>query len=541
MKTSQENVKNKCSLSFGKFCCQNFDKLIASAYTYISKINVKYYNNPYFIANPVLSNNTWTNNFLLKMAKFKYKNDNISESFSFVKLIKNIFIYYIKSILGIIFFMLHGIVYRISNLYKKNQYTSVKQYTNKEIIVFDTFTMIDRIYGSRQYNDSMFSDYYNCLSNEKKDFFIIAFLFGDRPYNLFRRWKTYNVLAKTKYNYITEFDIMNYLDYIKMFIFIIVYPFKMLVLLNNKIDKDIDKIFYEEIIESIKSKQFENYNRYLFGKSFGKLLLKNNNSLRLVSWFENQIIHKLLFLGIRESGCLSYIIGTQYYSYTNSLYHMQLDETKFNKKIAPDEILVKGKYFLKNSNNIIYRIGYAPREIYLNKIYINQKNMIDKNKIFIMLSYDIEEGKHILNILSPYDKELFIKLHPNHRLNNPFPINDKFRYCNNETNESIFGNSALIITGASGIALEAIASGCSVLIIQDNNKFPQYAIPSNHMGKEIIWDIAYSLEDVKICIPKLLNQRKENINKIIELARWYKENLFSYEFDCYENLGIKDG
>ncbi|HHB94447.1 MAG TPA: hypothetical protein ENK88_04810 [Campylobacterales bacterium] len=88
----------------------------------------------------------------------------------------------------------------------------------------------------------------------------------------------------------------------------------------------------------------------------------------------------------------------------------------------------------------------------------------------------------------------------------------------------LFKNTAIVISTASGTAVEAVASGVSVIIIASQDNLT--ANPLVEKGRGEIWDIAFSKDDVEKLYNKLLKYRKENLEDIKEIALWYRDNFF---------------
>ncbi|MDP0562382.1 MAG: hypothetical protein QS721_08680 [Candidatus Endonucleobacter sp. (ex Gigantidas childressi)] len=86
-------------------------------------------------------------------------------------------------------------------------------------------------------------------------------------------------------------------------------------------------------------------------------------------------------------------------------------------------------------------------------------------------------------------------------------------------------DSQIVITSASGTAVEAIAMGVSVILVGEKDSV--ISNPMMPLGKDKMWGISLSSEELPEKINTLLKFRKENKGQIIEIAKLYRENLFN--------------
>ena len=66
--------------------------------------------------------------------------------------------------------------------------------------------------------------------------------------------------------------------------------------------------------------------------------------------------------------------------------------------------------------------------------------------------------------------------------------------------------------------------GISVIILSSQDNLT--ADPLIKIGKGKIWDLAYDSSEIDKIYKKLINYRNLNQSEIIEIANWYKNNLF---------------
>lgn len=110
------------------------------------------------------------------------------------------------------------------------------------------------------------------------------------------------------------------------------------------------------------------------------------------------------------------------------------------------------------------------------KKYINQKWNKKKDTVLLALSISPEESSSILNLAyeafkDRKDIEVWLRPHPALRLKNVFELsgislkNCPFKIKNGKL-EDILSKTKVVVAGESGVSIEAIAYGCSVVIVE---------------------------------------------------------------------------
>lgn len=470
------------------------------------------------ICNPVISRNPFSSSLLIKIGSQQkgVKTQSRGKRLS-VKLIA----YYFKSFAQFFFFLTHFVAFKLSTL-RFNQRLADK---SKDLVIINTFTMIDKIYSKSKFDDSYFGSLYEIMNKRNRQYVVLCFLFGDRPWNLKRRIQTYNILANDGRNFVTEFELMGLREWINLLKFILFYPLAALKLTHQEFG-EFDQFFRQEVVNTLGSVQFPNYVRYLAGRKLSSL---TDQKLKVISWYENQVIDMLIVKGIRDSGIDSKIYGCQFYLkyplFTN-LYPLA-EEAAHN--ILPDVILVSGKYYLNENPSLNIKLGISPRYNYLFDIELDQDTINKRNGFLVLLTYGIEESKRIIETTEKYcrkktDQQITIKLHPNHTLTQPFSYPETWKYTE-ENLSKLCLTSSLMITSGSGSALESAAMGCSVIIVGNDrgltfNPMPEY-------GKGKIWNMVFDEKELAEALEKLSQFRKDNAAEIICMANKVRDMFFT--------------
>ena len=95
-----------------------------------------------------------------------------------------------------------------------------------ELIVIDTFFLINRIIKEKKYSDPYFPGLEKILNNGKKNFVYLPVFIGNSSLYLFI--KTLNILKKQKVPLITEYQLLNKKNILELIKFIIKYPLHIL-------------------------------------------------------------------------------------------------------------------------------------------------------------------------------------------------------------------------------------------------------------------------------------------------------------------------
>jgi len=485
---------------------------------YLSRVITYSYDNTMLLCNPITSRNPFSSSLIAKVVRRLPSGEGGNTK---TKVFFNLLRYYFKSFAFFVFFVLHFFTFKISRL----RFNKEDVDKSRSLIVVSTFTMIDKIYPKGQFEDSFFGALYEVMERRENQYVILCFLFGDKPWNLKRRVQTYNFLAKDGRSFVTEFDLMNMREWIELVKFIVVYPLATLRLLRRNFG-EFDDLFRQEIVNTLDTTQFPNYVKYLTGR---KLSLLNNQSISIISWYENQVTDKLLFRGIRESGVDSKIYGCQFFDKPplwKNLYPMPQEH---EHRVLPDVILVSGSYYLDENSNLNIKLGLSPRYNYLFDIDPGKNNVLNRQQVLVLLTYDIEESKRIINMAKSHqnknpNRNITIKLHPNHLLRRPFTYPQNWKYTE-ERLSNLCVSPRIVVTGCSSAALESAVMGCSVIILVNGDGLTFNPMPEYGRGK--IWDMVFTAEDFEEAMVRLIQYRDENPDEVVGIARALRSMFFT--------------
>ena len=483
----------------------NEEYKLKEIHNYIDNIKRYAYKDIFNFENQVLSKNPYTSDFI-KNHLFGINHGNPSLFFK----IKKFFYFYLKIFIRFFIYIISFILYKIKS--KKNNIDF-----NKDVILIDTFFLVDKIIKEKQFSERYFVGLYDILDKHNIQYVFLPRLYGMGK-NPFKIIDLINILNKEKNSFLFEYELLSLKDLLSILGFILIYPFKILHLLQKN-NTDIDKLFNYEIINSLPSTPFNAYVRYLIGKKIAKKL---SSSSKIISWQEFQNLEKTFNKAIKESEKNIKIYGCQFLIQYQNYISMQISDVDYELNITPHITLLNGKFNYALSTKQVSKNGISLR--YKN-IFEFDNSKKSENNIVVLLTYEVNESNRLLNLINYIDEEVQIKIHPatNKEQFAKF-LNKSWKFVNTNIYDLFNSTKIVFVASMSGTALEAVACGVSVIIIGSDDNIT--ANPLVEYGKGKIWDIAFSKDDVKRLYNELIEYRKNNIIEIQKIALWYKENFF---------------
>ena len=332
-------------------------------------------------------------------------------------------------------------------------------------------------------------------------------------------------LKKNDDSGLTEFQLLNLADYLEIVRFIFFYPISVLQFEKNLGNTYEDEVLRRGLYEALDSVAIGGYIRFLFGRRLSFIKI---NKIKCLSWYENQVLDKNFYRGLRSSNREVNIIGAQLFIRPHTLLNIFPDEGEACFGVVPDKILVNGPGYLFELESIPVSIGPAFRYTHL----FDEKNyQADGKIILVVMPIPHSLIQYIINVISEVDwpVPVEIKFHPSV---------DARRYKSEKLDRYSLANKALpdlltkvlvVVGSSSGSLLEATALGIPAIDIQNRLEFSHDYMPE--LGKGVLWDQATKAND----ITRLVNKFKKNL----ELDPSYlkkeggriKSNIFSEPTD----------
>ncbi len=479
---------------------KNYQQGKKSFYAYIDNIKKNSVYDIYTIVNTTLIKNPYATNF---PKKFFLKLESIEKKNKILLFIKYSTKFYLKQFYLFFSYIFSFILFKL--FYKKKPIP-------KEAMFIDIFFLVDNIIKDKSFNENYFKDLYPILEKYQQDYIFLPRLYGVSK-NPLKLVKLFKILNADKRNFLFEFELLSFKDFLILFKMILFYPFKTLRLLQKELTKN-DVLFNNELIKDISSVGIEAFSRYLYGKNIAKI-----NSVRKVySWSEFQVIERSFNFGVRKTTENIELIGCQFFLNYETYFNTYVDDVDFEMSSSAHTILVNGKYYIHKREKVEYKRGVSLR--YQN--VFNFTGIEKEENVLLLGSYIETDTLYMLKSIKAFERVIF-KNHPAVNLLNLGVLPPNIKLSNDNIYE-LFKNASLVIGTASGTCVEAAACGVSVIVISSQDNLTSN--PLVKYGKGEIWDIAFSKDDVEKLYNKLLNYREENKNRILEIASWYRENFF---------------
>lgn len=492
---------------------ESLEEKINFAGDVISLANQTAYKDIFLISNPVLSKDYFNNNFLKRFLN----NENINPP-AFYIVIYKLFIYYLKSLFHFIAYLIRFIEF---------SWSGIRFYPNKnakELILIDTFFLIEKIRQEDSFDDPYFLGMEEVLKKLNKHYAYLPFFcshsHNQRPFELVGILK---ILEKNKVPILSEYQLLLICDLLNLFYFILTYPFHILSFSRTLCtDSFATRLLKYELLDTLGQVTFYNFSRYLAGKKITRLPYA---SIKLISWFENQPLQKNLYKGLKANAAKVIIYGAQFFLHSQKHLFLIADENEEKFGVLPDKVIVNGPYFIPKKSRLNYIVGPSLRYA---KIFTSDIKRKKQKDILVLLPYFKEELENILSIV------INSRMRPYNILIKPHPATPIGRYrglmlpnvtIKKEDTYKLFTNAKVVVGNASGTLIEAATIGIPIICIRGNKRF-DYNNPLPEYGKGIIWEEVDSTDDLIQQIERFAKSCVNNSEEINIIANRYKEMFF---------------
>lgn len=487
---------------------------ITEIYELISSVNKEAYKDVFLISNHVLSKNPFNNNLINR-----YLKNEDPRPARLHALIGRFSSYYIKSLLHFVSYLFKFAEHFLSS------YNFSHPRNGKEIVIIDVFFLMERIIKSKTFKDFYFPGLEDALKKKKSRYAYLPYFYSPahnkKPLELY---DTLRILKKGGLPVITEYQLLKPSDLMSLAGFIITYPFHVLRLVRRlRADSYAVRLLKHELMDTIGCVTFYNFSRYLQGKRINELPYE---SIKMISWYENQAIHKNLYKGLRTGAVKSRIYGAKLSIYSRNLLSEIPDEKEAALGLVPDKIITNGPYFIPPKTTLNYQVGPSLR---YSKIYETALKRENQKNILVLLPYIAADVQNILQILLKTKigaRNILIKPHPAISI-------EKYRRfilpgarLVNEDMYKLFEETKIAIGAASGTLVEAASLGIPVISVRNPERF-DYDNSLPEYGKGIIWEDARDAEELINRIEMFEKSFDDNAGKIKIIAEEYKKMFFS--------------
>lgn|GEM_PF-787069 len=466
---------------------------------YIYSIKQNAYPNIFTIINPTLITNPYVSTF---PKKFFF---DIFEK-------RNKYLLFIQSLAKYLFFNYSQLaIYFISFILYKIYFK--KQSHAPRNLLIDVFVLVNTVNKANEFKETYFPSAYNIFEKYSINYTLLLRLYGIGK-NPFKLVKFFQILSNDKNDFLIEFELVTLKDLLEIFWLILVTPLQCLKFLQHS-NTRIDKIFNEALIEDIAAISFESFTRYILGKRVARI----SSVKTIYSWSEFQVVDRSFNFGIRSLTDSIKLMACHFYLNYETYFNAYVDDLDYDMLSSPHEVYVNGPYYLLKRKKIAYKEGVALR--YQGVFdFIGIKN---ERYTLILGSYIVEDTKKILEC-AQYFSDVLFKHHPITAKDQALNLMLADIKVVNDNIYTLFENTKIVITTASGTAVEAVSCGISVIIVASENNLT--ANPLVEYGKGKIWDIAFDSGKIASVYEQLVEYRNHNKQEIQTISTWYKENFF---------------
>ena len=468
---------------------------------YINNIKANMPVDIYSVTNTTLVSNPYSSDFPKKF----FSDASIDANNKVIPFLFNSIKFYTRNFYLFFIYIISYLIYKI--FYKKN-----KELPKKSVYI-DVFFLVDTINKEGEFIERYFSKIYPALNKYKVNYTYIPRIYGAHL-NPLKLIKLFSILNKDNNNYLFEFELLSLVDIVNIFLLIVKYPFKTLRLLQKE-DIKTNELFNNELLKDVSKQQFNIFSRYVFGKNLSKI----DGVDDIYSWSEFQVIERAFNYAIRAENKNIRLHGCQFYLNYETYFNTCMYNVDEDNKTSCNEVLVNGKYYIKERKNIRYIEGVALR--YSKVFEFTKKN--DGENILVLGSYIDNDTRYMLECVKGFEKVIF-KRHP--AMSNT-KFDDVITENIIEVKEDIyilFENTKIVISSASGTCMEAVACGIPVIVIASQDNLT--ANPLVEYGKGKIWDISYSKDDINETYRRLMLYKIDHYDEVEKISSWYKDNFF---------------
>ena len=456
---------------------RNKNPTIERLYKYLSEKAREAYQDPLLIANIVLSKQLTSGRVLEN-----YIENKTPPRITSIFVLKMIFLYTVKNLTKFILCLIASFMHKLSG-----QKFHAKE--EGELIILDTFFLVEEILKNRKFEDSFFPGLSRHLKKIEKKHTYTPRLFGtNNPFKLFR---VFRILKKNNIPVLTHFQVLGFLDYFEAARFLFLYPFSFFRFMKSLGNSYEDKVLRYGLWKDFGSLELEVEIRFLLGRRLSSM---NFNKIKCIGWYENQASDKNFYRGLRHVLGKVEIIGTQFFWRPATYLFINPDEQEIPFHVIPDRVLVDGsaKYF--DSNKIRVDVGPTLRN---NGLFDNVGEEPSKGEfILVLMSYYDNVNDFMIRIICEGDwgVPIKIKLHPTtdqkkyqERLSKNFLIT-------NEPLSKLLKSTRIVVGGSSGAQVQIAAKGIPVIDVKNPSEFSHDQMPE--IGKGTMWDSATSADEM---------------------------------------------
>jgi hypothetical protein len=482
------------------------DPDIRDIYTYLSNAGKTAYKDNY-----LLSNSIYAKSDLDRSLLDSYLTGKKIEHISILYKAKKILFYFAKSIGWLVVHWMQGCVHFMSR-------QKFIPNSSKPLTIIDIPMRMEKIIM----NNNFIDHYFPCLEQRLQ---LRGMSYSYTPKVSLKNspklfFRAFRLIKNQNRPILFDFQLFGLIDYIKMFKFVLVYPFRVFRKIRKLTNSREDSLLRNFLWEAMDHATVRNYARQIFGKHISEL---NAPSIKCVSWYENQSSDKNFFKGLRSISKKTWIYGTQLFNWPSTLLNIHVDENEKKFNLVPDRVLVNGRYYLKNKSSIDFKVGPSMRYA---KLFRSKVDVSNKKSILVLMPFFENEIGEIIELINKAKlaTDVFVKFHPETDAEKYKNLLEKNMQLVDGSLYTLLSQVRCVIGKSNGALVEAASLGVPVINLEigtgvGHNFFPDF-------GKGVLWENASSGEDIIRRINEFQELLLTDKEKILAMACKYREMLF---------------
>ena len=403
--------------------------------------------------------------------------------------------------------------------------------------IIDIFILSKNSVQSNKFNDRYLYDLIPEMDRHSVNYAYLPCFYKD-GFNPLNWYKNYKILKKSRFQSITEFELISWVEVIDILVFLIVYPFSLKGLIkHHKIENHVDDMLNYSLKLSIGDHTVPSFIRYLVGKNIAK---KYYNS-KLLSYSEFQVTDRAIYKGIRDFSKDIRIYAYQQFIKSPVMMNTYISENE-SDSLVPDKIIVTGSYYVPSTT----KYNYDTLSVRFNKVFNTTLHKKRENTL-VLLPHYLDKARHVLRLVSrsnAINGHIITKPHPtligsiDKELINP-------NWCTDVGDvHSLFKDAKIVITSSSSVAIEAVSMGISVIEVEMSDVISLNSLIG--LGRGIIWEKVESVSELDNAYNVLEEKRVNNSKEIMCISQEYLSLFFSKptlhqvmnSFDYYNKGGV---
>ncbi len=416
------------------------------------------------------------------------------------------------------------------------------------LAVVDIFTLVNRINSEGKFKDYYLPGLYEALEARGHSYFILARLYGGRDPRVLR--KTFEILRGHEHPVLTEGELMQFDDWLRLLWFALSFPFAVLRITSLLGKEGSEGHIRAALIACLGQNYLSGERRRLAGRRLAEVLPE---SAQIISWYENQVVDKCFYRGLWEGKCLARTYAAQLLTWPDTLLNNHADPADAKHHAVPAFVLVNGSYYLPepledlpgaqgSAEGSIESGAEAPRHYFpyipgpaygvgpalrYKPVFETDLAPNPDGPALFLLSYHPEETRRCLALARPLADSgvpVAFKFHPATKVEDyQHLLPGNAALIKGGLAESLAGVS-LVIGSGSGALGEAVAMGVPAINIEPADGLGLNYLPDYGQGE--LWERAATTEELFAAKDKLLAVVKGGGAKREESVRHFRSLIF---------------